>query len=78
MESIYYMIAASAATALLGFLGLKKKGRIGKGFKVMREAAELLMVVTDAVEDDKVTAAETKRIAKEAREVAAAFKALKG
>ena len=77
-ESIIYMVVASVVTAALGWLGLKKGGRVGAAFHALRETAQLIFAVTDAVEDDKITTEETKRIAKEAKEAALAYKKVFG
>ena len=65
------LVIFGVATAALGITWARTK-------QVVKELAELLVSVSDAIADDKVTRAELKTIAQEAKELIAAVKALVG
>ena len=65
------LVIFGVATAALGITWARTK-------RVVKELAELLVSVSDAIADDKVTRAELKTIAQEAKELIAAVKALVG
>jgi len=80
LDTILFIVSGvlTVAGAVLGTRWLSIKGKLGQLKQLGKEAVDVLVVAIDAVEDDKITKEETEAVKKEAKEAAAAFKALIG